>query len=240
MLDSKKSRTGLIGLITVLLPTFLLVIAGCGGGGVEDVLISRFFSASRLGDRTTSANIAMVSFDPDEDGTVSSFDITSVSEEQRQPLQVQNLMEGVSQARADQASHALEMRAYQDENVEAIGRVIEAERSGESVASRDEEIQTEWSLLREQSQTFSRVVSEAENALGEESQIATISLFDPSNPIDVQAQSGELLSKEVIINANVTMGENSEERTMVITLQKVDLGEGEETIEGRWIITNIS
>ena len=240
MPDSKKPRNALLGFAALLLPTFLLIVAGCGGDGEERQLISRFFSASRLGDRPTAANIAMVAFDPDEDGTVRSFDVVSVTEEQRQPLQIQDLMEGLSQAQSDQESHALEMRTYQDENVESIGRVIEAERAGESVASRDEAVQTEWSSLREQSQAFSRTVSEAENALGEESQVATISLFDPSNPIDVRQHSGELLSKEVTINANVTMGDSSEERTMVITLQKVELGEGEETIEGRWIISSIS
>ena len=51
---------------------------------------------------------------------------------------------------------------------------------------------------------------------------------------------GELLTKQVTIDATVEMGDSSEERTMVVTLQKVALGSGDDMIEGRWIISNIS
>ena len=237
---SKTSRSRLRGLVVPVLAAILVGLVGCGGGGEEREIISRFFSASRMGDRTTAANIAMVAFDPDEDGTVGSFDVTNVAEEQRRPLQIQDLAEALAQARAETQDHDERMRAYQDENVEAIGRVIEAERAGESVASRDAEVQAAWSTFRDETQTLARAVSEAESALGEESQVATVSVFDASNPIDVRQYGGELLSKEVTINANVSRGDSTEERTMVIMLQKVELGSGDTTIEGRWVIIDIS
>ena len=105
------------------------VLAGCGGGGGEERdIITRFFSASRMGDRTTAGMIAMVAFDPGQDGTVSNFDVVNITEEQRRPLQMRELADAVAQAQADEQDHSSRMKAYQDENLEAIARVIEAER----------------------------------------------------------------------------------------------------------------
>ena len=213
---------------------------GCGGGGEEADIISRFFSASRMGDRTTAGNIAMVAFDPEVDGRVGSFDVISVEEEQRRPLRMRELAQQVTDARANQQSHGGEMKLYQDDNLDAIARVIEAERAGDSVARRDEEVQAAWTTWREESQANQGAVSDAERALLDESQIAEISVFDPSNPIDVSQYEGELLSKEITIEAAVTMGDSSTDRTMVIVLQKVELGSGEDMIDGRWIITSLN
>ena len=51
--------------------------------------------------------------------------------------------------------------------------------------------------------------------------------------------TGELLAKQVTIGATIAMGDSSEERTMVVTLEKVVLGSGDDVIEGCWIISNI-
>ena len=83
-------------------------------------------------------------------------------------------------------------------------------------------------------------MSDAQTALSTESQIAEVSAFDPSNPIDVRQFEGELISKEVTIEATVEKDGSSEDRTMVVTLQRVELGGGDDMIEGRWIITDLS
>ena len=63
MPHSRMSGTMTLGLVAgVLLASAGLT--GCGGGGEERALINRFFTASRLGDRTTAGNIAMMAFDP--------------------------------------------------------------------------------------------------------------------------------------------------------------------------------
>ena len=215
-------------------------LTGCGGGGEEGALLNRFFTASRLGDRTTAGNIAMVAFDPDADGSVSNLDVTNVSEEQRRPLRMRELADELAQTQADQQDHSSRMKAYQDENLEAIARVIEAERAGDDVANRDQAVQAAWTTWRAEAQEQSRSVSDAQGAVSDESQVAEVSAFDPSNPVDVQQYDGELLTKQVTIDATVEMGDSSEARTMVVTLQKVVLGAGDDMIEGRWVISNIS
>ena len=239
MPHSKISGTMTLGLFAgVVLASAGLT--GCGGGGEEGALLTRFFTASRLGDRTTAGNIAMVAFDPDEDGSVSNIDVTSVSEEQRRPLRMRELAAELVQAQADEQEHASRMRAYQDENLEAISLVIEAERGGDDVARSDQAVQVAWTTWRAEAQQQSRSVSDAQGGLNDESLVAEVSAYDPSNRIDVQQYDGELLTKQVTIDATVEMGDSSEARTMVVTLQKVVLGSGDDMIEGRWIISDIS
>ncbi len=229
--------------MTSLLVTLVLALggalAGCGGGGEEQGLINSFFRASRFNDRTTLGGISMVAFSPEEDGTVGSFDIENVAEEQRRPLRMGEQSAAVDEARRAQQEFADEMKMYQDENLDAIARVIEAERASEDVGRRDSDVQEEWTRYRDESQQHSRAVSEAENELGAESAIAEVSAYDPNNPISVRGLEGELLTKEVTISGAVEQGESSENRTMVITLQKVELNAPDGLIEGRWIITDI-
>ena len=235
-----RSRSMTLGLVAFVVLASAGLLAGCGAGGAERGLIQSFFTAARFDDRATLGNIGMVSFDPQEDGSVSSFDVESVSEEQRRPLRIRDLFDALTQTQADEQDHAVRMKAFQDENLEAIGRVIEAERANEDVGPRDQEVQEAWNRWRMDSQDHSRAVADAGAALGEESEIALVSVFDPNNPVDVQQYDGELLTKEVTIDATVDQEGSSEQRTMVITLQKVELGSGEEMVDGRWVISGIS
>ena len=147
MPHSKMSGTMTLGLfVGVLLASAGLT--GCGGGGEEGTLLNRFFTASRLGDRTTAGNIAMVAFDRDEDGSVSNISVTNVSEEQRRPLRMRELADELAQTQADEQDHSSRMKAYQDENLDVIARVIEAERAGDDVASGDQAVQAAWTTWR--------------------------------------------------------------------------------------------
>ncbi|MCY4600121.1 MAG: hypothetical protein OXF27_09395 [Acidobacteria bacterium] len=226
-----------------LFVSLVLAIGGsltaCGGGGEEQSLISSFFRASRFNDRATLGGVSMVAFNPDTDGTVGSFDIESITEEQRRPLRMREMAAALAQAQQDQRTFAAEMKAYQDENLDAIARVIEAERADEDVRSRDQDVQEAWTKWREDSQGHSRAVADAETDLAAESSVASVSAYDPNNPIDVQSLEGELLTKEVTITAAVEQGGSEEDRTMVITLQRVELNVADGMIEGRWIITAI-
>lgn len=213
--------------------------AGCGGGGEERSLIRNFFTASRVNDRTTLGNIAMVAFDPAQDGSVGGFDVETVGEEQRRPLRMRELGAAVAEARQAEQDHAGRMKAYQDENLDAIARVVEAERAGEAVRRRDQSVQEEWRKFRDEDQDLSRAQSDAESALAAESAVAQVSAYDPNNPIDVQAFEGELVTKEVTINATVDQDGSSEERMMAITLQKVELDGPDGMIDGRWVIADI-
>ena len=215
------------------------ILTGCGGGGEEQEIISGFFRAAQYDDRATMGNVSMVDYDASVDGVVTNVSVQSVGEEQRRTLNMREMSETLVEARAAQEEHAASMKEYQDENLEAISRVIDAERAEEDVARGDTEIQEMWTQFRDEQADLTGAVSDAEQALSSESRVADLSALDPANPINVRAYDGELVSKDVTITANVELDGVSEERTMVVTLEKVELGSGEEMIDGRWLITAI-
>jgi hypothetical protein len=215
------------------------LLSACGGGGAELSLIRAFFQASRFGDRTTLGNMTMVFFEPEENGIASSPSIDSVTEEQRRSLRLSELNESLQEIQDAETVFRDEKRVYQDENEEAIARVLEAQRDAEDVDSDDEEVGAAWNTWVSDEREFARKVSDAQNALNTAVRIAEASVYDPANPVNVADYTGELVTKDVTVTATISKDGNSEERTMVFTIQKVELqGEAEDDIiDGRWIIT---
>ncbi len=221
-----------IATVTLLVGGSLLTACG----GAELSIIRSFFQASRYGDRVTLANMSMVVFDAQEDGIASSPSVDSVTEERRRALRLLDLAAALEEVQASEDEFREKKKAYQDEHVEAITRVIEAERADEDVAGGDQEVQGAWTTWREDERAFARQVSDAQSELNDESRVAAASVYDPGNPIDVAQYEGELVSKDVTVTATIAKDGTSSERTMVITLQKVELQGPDGLIEGRWII----
>ena len=90
----------------------------------------------------------MVVFDADEDGIVSSPHVDSVSEERWRALRLQDLWAALEEVQASEDEFREEKKAYQDENIEAIMRVIKAERADEDVADDDQGVQEAWTTWR--------------------------------------------------------------------------------------------
>ena len=236
-----RSSLQTIGVLTLSLLAGGGLLTACGGGGEELSIMRSFFLASRLGDRTTLGNMSMVVFDPQEDGIASSPSVDAVTEEQRRPLRMIELRAELDALRVEEQTFREEKKTYQDENFDTITRVVEAERDGEDVRRRDQEVQEAWAKWNEDEREFSRQVSSKQNELNDESRIAQASTYQPSNPLNVVEFEGELISKEVTVSASIEHNGTEEERTMVVTLQKVELVGGEEgVIEGRWIISAIN
>ena len=220
----------------LLLPLF---VAACGGAGEEQALIRNYFTASRVNDRATLNNIAMVAFNPEENGTISSFSVDSVGEVQSRPLRVRELNQALMGAQQEEETFTAEKVAYQDENFEAINRVLEAERDGEDVAQRDQEVQEVWTDWRNRTMEHAKMVSDAQSEVTRERNAASLSLFDPNNPPDLTASDGELFTKDVSITATVDQSGSESERAMTVTLQMAVLtGADGSMLEGRWVIAN--
>ena len=214
-------------------------LTACGGGGEEDQLVRAFFQASRFNDRSTVGNMSMVFFPPDEEGIASSPSIDSMQEEQRVPLRMQELSEALVDARQAENDFREEKKMYQDENEEAITRVIEAERAEEDVAGADEEIQEMWNNLVDEERSYAQAVSDATVDLNRAVQIANASVFDPSNPIDVSSYDGDVITKDLTVTASIEKDGSSSDRTMTLTIQQVEIrgGGSDELVPSRWIIT---
>lgn len=67
--------------------TVVIVAIGVGcAATTEEVVIGQFFAASRLRDRTSLRNFATVAFEPNEQGTITTFDVLGVTPERHSPL----------------------------------------------------------------------------------------------------------------------------------------------------------
>lgn len=227
--------------VPVLALSMGLLVGACGGSGEEQTLIRTYFQAARVNDRASLGNIAMYAWNTEERGAVSRPNVQTVAEEQRRPLQMLELTEALAAARETEEVFTQEKIAYQDENFDAINRVLEAEREGEDVGRRDREVQEAWTDWRERTIEHSREVSTALDQLNSEQNEASLSMFDPNNPIDVTEYNGELVTKNVEITARIELDGNETEETLTVTLQQAIMSAEDGTpMEGRWVIRNIS
>jgi hypothetical protein len=227
--------------VPVLALSMGLLVSACGGSGEEQTLIRTYFQAARVNDRASLGNIAMYAWNAEERGAVSRPNVQTVAEEQRRPLQMLELTEALAAARESEETFTQEKIAYQDENFDAINRVLEAEREGDDVARRDREVQEAWTDWRERTIVHSRTVSAALDELNTEQNEASLSMFDPNNPLDLTQYNGELVTKDVEVTARIELDENETEETLTVTLQRAILtGEDGMPMEGRWVIRNIT
>jgi hypothetical protein len=227
--------------VPVLALSMGLLVSACGGSGEEQTLIRTYFQAARVNDRASLGNIAMYAWNAEERGAVSRPNVQTVAEEQRRPLRMLELTEVLAEARESEETFTQEKIAYQDENFDAINRVLEAEREGDDVGRRDREVQEAWTDWRERTMEHSREVSAALDELNSEQNEASLSMFDPNNPIDVTGYNGELVTKDVEITARIELDGNETEETLTVTLQQAILTAEDGTpMEGRWVVRNIS
>lgn len=211
----------------------------------EQTLLRQFFRASQLRDNATLAGFAATSFNPRTDGSVSSFDIVSISDEQRQPLRLKDLAMAVQEAVEADDTLGEEMRAYQQENLPAIERVLKAEASKSDVARRDQEVQKTWQDWRNRSSASAKAVSDARQALGNRRPIIELSVANLGDaPLDLTTVDGEVVMKEVTIDAEVRPpdSEDAESRQLVVTIERAEINApaGGEPIVGRWIVTRVA
>jgi hypothetical protein len=231
-----RAFAGLSALIA--LPALALVAAACGSGAEQQIL-QKYFSASRLRDQATLGNIATVSFDPAEDGSVQTFDVTNVGPEQVKQLRVRELRKAYDDARAADDEFSKRKKKYQADNVEAIDRVIKAERSNARVSGRDAEIRTAWAKWLEEMAQHAKLVNDTRKALSDERSIAELSVFDARRPIDISEYDGELVSKDVTVNARVSKEGQASEKALVVTMQRARLKKDDQELNGRWVVTDI-
>jgi hypothetical protein len=210
----------------------------------EQPILQQFFTASRLRDNQTLANFATVSFNPQTEGAVTSFSITSVSQPQTKPLPLKDLAQVRDQAKADDDAFTKKKLDYQNANLDAIQRVLKAEQTNGKVARKDEPVQAAWDKWRQDTETSARKVSDAQQALSEAAGIAQISInaSRPNSPLNVTQYNGTLASKEVTVSAKVQMPDgSSQQKNLIVTMEQVTLdgANNGQPLEGRWVVTGV-
>jgi hypothetical protein len=236
-----RPHLSITGLLAASLAALTLVPAAGCSASPEQPILNQFFIASRLRDSTSLNNMTMVSFEPRTQGTVTSFDIVSVTPEERKPLGLRALAKAHETAKADDAAFTQRKDEYQTENLEAIQRLLRAaDREKARLKGKDAEVQATWSKFVQDGAAVSRKVSDAKRKLASESGLVDLSINAGSNsPIDITKYDGELVSKDVTIKAVVKLPSgDTTPKTFVVTMQRAVL-KAERDITGRWIIAAI-
>ncbi|HKB09802.1 MAG TPA: hypothetical protein VKD69_04070 [Vicinamibacterales bacterium] len=220
---------------------FLLAAAtlvGCSSTP-EQPLLQQFFTASRLRDNTTLAGFAATAFEPGTDGIVTTFSVTNVSPEQRKPLALKTLAKAHEDAKSADGEFSKRKAAYQAENLDAIKRVIAAERGSGKIPPKDAAVQATWNKFLEDGVAVARKVGDARRKLAAETLVVDMSINGGPTHVDVTKYDGELVSKEVSIAAPVKLPDGqTAQKNYVVTMQRALL-HGERELTGRWIITSI-
>lgn len=230
-------------LAPVSVAALALLLTACSSHP-EQPILQQFFTASRLRDNQTLANFAMVSFNPQTDGAVTSFSITNVSPEQSRPLNLKDLAAVRDQAKADDDAFTKKKLDYQNANLDAIQRVLKAEQGNGKVAKKDEPVQAAWDKWRQDTETSAKKVSDAQQAVSAAAGVAQISInaSRPNNPINVEAYNGTVASKDVTVSAQVRMPNGSTQtKNLIVTMEKVTLNGASngQPLEGRWVVTGV-
>jgi hypothetical protein len=229
-----------------LLASMVLAVAALSGcsspNASEENLVRQFFRASGLRDTQTLSNFATVSFEPKTEGTVTDFEVTSVSPERSEPLRVIELNKALIDAEAANKAFNDKKKTYQDANADAIDRVLKAESAGRKLTGRDAQVQAEWTKWRDESGAEAKKVSAAKMALSSARPIAELSLMANSGAPTptVEELNGTLVSKDISVRAQVRGADGTtSEKNYVMTAQRaiVKTDKGERT--GKWIITAI-
>ncbi len=237
-----RSKLGSVLVLTAMLGSVALFIAACGSSSPEGQMLTGFFRAARVRDNATLANISATSFDVRTEGTVERFTVSTVGPEQRKQLQIKELAQQADEAKQADEAFAKKKKEYQDANIDAIQRVVKAEREKGKITGKDAEVQAAWTKLRDEQSQYTKKVSELRAKLGDEKSLAEMSLTPPGRAtVDVTTMDVTLVSKDVTIEADVKSPEGTvQKQTMVVTLQQA-IGKGADGKElpGRWIITSI-
>jgi hypothetical protein len=215
------------------------VVVGACSSPPEQPILYQFFTASRLRDSTSLQNFAVVSFDPATAGTVSNFSITNVGPEQKRPLNLRALAKALDDAEAEDDALMRRKMDYQNANMDAIRRLLQAERDNEKLKGKDAEVQATWTKFREDMSQMMKKVAEAKSRFTAESKLIELSVYDPRNPVDLKKYDTELATKEITVSANVREpGGQSRKKTLIVTMQRAML-KGDREITGRWIISSV-
>jgi hypothetical protein len=233
MFHSKPSAAALLAALLTM-----LIVAACSSAP-ERPILDQFFTASRVRDNTSLQNVATVSFDPLTAGTVINFEIASIGPERPTPVSLKTLGTALADVKAEDDAFTKRKVDYQSDNLEAIRRVLEAEREKTTLKGKDAEVQAAWTKFREDGTQLQKKVADARKKLAAENALIELSVYDPRHPVDLKKYDGDLVTKDVTVSASVKLPSGqTAQKTLVVTMQRAIL-KGDREITGRWIVTDV-
>lgn len=229
-----------LGIALVVAPLSILA-AACSSAPAEEQLLNQFFRAARTRDNETLARMSAVEFSPRAHGEVTSFEITSIGDERRTPLNYKQLMDAQQQAAAAESELRQRRVEFESANRAALQAIAKMERDpAAKFDATQQKLKTEWDQWRQDAQARQKATASAKAALNNAMGPAEASLAQPGQPaFAAEKFNGELISKDVTVQAQVRQGEATTTKTFVITLQRVEGTQDGARRNGRTIIARI-
>jgi hypothetical protein len=216
-----RVRASLAAVLAVA-PVALLLVA-CSRPP-EQQFLNQFFRAARVRDNNTLAMMSAVEFDPREQGEVSSFDITNISEERRTPLDFKSLIEAERQAQAALDDFRKKRIEYESANRSALEAIAKLERDKGKLTAAQQAMKDVWDKWRADAAGMQKAAASAKAALSAQTGPAEASLTQPGQPAFAADKfTGDLVTKDVTITADVRMPDGqTSQKQLVVTILRVE------------------
>ena len=232
-------RRAAVGLALAVSPLALLL--ACSSAPPERQFLNQFFRAARTRDNETAARMSAVAFRPAQEGEVTDFEITSVSEERRTPLDYKGLMSAQERANRELEEFRNNRLAFERPNRTALLEIAKLEKDpAAKLNPTQQKLKAEWDKWRQDGLSMEKAAAQAKATLTSAMGPAEASLAQPGQPaFAVDKFQGELISKDVTVNADVRKDNQTTQKTLIITIQRVEGTQDGAQRTGRPIITRI-
>jgi hypothetical protein len=219
----------------------LALLAACSSAPPEQQLLTQFFRAARTRDNETLARMSAVEFRPADQGEVTSFDITNVSDERRAPLDYKGMIAAQDRANTELEEFRTKRREFEGANMAVLREIAKMEKDPAAKFSpAQQKLKTEWDKWRADARAMEKSLATAKSTLNNSIGPAEASLTQPGQPAFAADKfQGELISKDVTLNAQVRKGGETTQKTLVVTIQRVEGTLNGTQRTGRPIITRI-
>jgi hypothetical protein len=217
------------------------LFVACSSAPPEQQLLTQFFRAARTRDNETLARMSAVEFKPAEQGEVTSFEITNIGEERRTPLDYKSLIGAQQKASADLEEFRTRRREFEGANMAALREIAKMEQDPAAKFNpTQQKLKAEWDKWREDARGMEKNLATAKSAFANAVGPAEASLSQPGQPpFAADKFEGQLVSKDVTVNAQVRKGSETTPKTLILTIQRVEGTLNGASRTGRPIITRI-
>jgi hypothetical protein len=228
--------------IALVLAPLALLAAACSSRPPEHQFLSQFFRAARTRDNETLAMISAVKLDPRTQGEVNGFDITNVSEERRTPLDFKAMLAARQKAIDDEADFRKRRLDFESKNRPALEAIAKLERDpAAKFTPQQQTLKAEWDKWKADALGVTKATAAARAAVNSSTGPAEASLAQPGQPaFNADKFSGELISKDVTLDAQVTTPDKQTvQKTLIVTIQRVEGTQDGAQRNGKPIVTRI-
>jgi hypothetical protein len=227
--------------VAVVIAPLGILAAACSSNPPEQQLLNQFFRASRTRDNESLARMSAVEFDPREQGEVTDFEITNIGEERRTALDFKGLIAAQTKAAEAEADFRKRRFDFESANRPALQEIAKLEKEPNAkFNAAQQKLKAEWDKWRAEAPAVNKATAAAKAALSNASGPAEASLSQPGQPAFAADKfQGELVSKDVTVNAEVRKDGQTTNKTLVITIQRVEGTQDGNKRTGRPIIARI-